>query len=53
MSKKFNNEGHAPETAETDRQKITAAAKPVGEPGFNGNLPHSSKKVSLGPNTKR
>lgn len=33
--------------------RARGARTPSVDPAFNGELPHSSKKVSLGPNTKR
>lgn len=35
------------------RQPRTGAEIPSGDPAFNGQLPHASKKVALGPNTQR
>lgn len=34
-------------------QRARGARTPSVDPAFNGELPHSTKKVSLGPNTKR
>lgn len=34
-------------------QQARGARTPSVDPAFNGELPHSAKKVSLGPNTKR
>lgn len=35
------------------RQEKTGAETPSGDPAFNAELPHASKKVALGPNTNR
>ena len=38
------------------QQKVVraqGARTPSVDPAFNGELPHSTKKVSLGPNTRR
>lgn len=40
-------------TQKEEQPHVTQLSKPVGIPGFNGNLPHGTKKESLGPNTKR
>lgn len=37
----------------TVTQERAGAETTAGKPAFNGELPHGTKKVSLGPNTKR
>lgn len=41
------------QSAKQPVQRARGARTPSVDPAFNGELPHSTKKVSLGPNTKR
>ena len=40
-------------SAPLENHRAQGARTPSVDPAFNGELPHGTKKVSLGPNTKR